>query len=505
MSISKKRILKNTLFLYIRMIVIMLVNLYVSREILSLLGVVDYGIYNVVGGVVGMLSFLNSTLSSSSQRFFSIEIANKNHTQLKEWFSLNVTLFIFIAILAIIVAETLGLWFLNNKMTIPQERLHVANVVYQSSIIAIVFQMIRVPYEGLIIARERMSIFASLSIFEAILKLGIVAMLTIYSADKLQLYGICTSMMTMLITMAYIIYCIVVFSESRYKPIWDSGKIKKLLSFSGWHILGSTSGVVRSYGINLLLNVFFNPAINAARAIAYQVSGTIQQLSGNFFVAVKPQIYKSYAERDIKGMVDLIILSTTLCVFLVSVIVLPIITRTEYILNLWLKDVPEYAVIFTQLVLVNAIFEATAAPTIAAALATAKIKKFEIVVSILAFSNLPISYILLRFGCPPEITMIVAITISCISVFARCKLLTGLINISFKRYSVLIIKLCISNILAYVLCMFISSQIPHNLMGMVWIVVVSTILLSITYYIVVFDTTERKSIVKHLPFIKKKQ
>ena len=291
MAINKKHILKNTLFLYVRMIIIMVVNLYVSKEILSLLGVVDYGIYNVVGGVVGMLSFLNSTLSSSSQRFFSIEIANDNQPQLKEWFSLNITLFIFIAIGAVIVAETLGLWFLNNQMTIPQERLHVANIIYQLSIIAIIFQMIRIPYDGLIIAREKMSIFAGISIFEALLKLGIVAVLTYTSSDRLLSYGICMTIMTLLITTIYVVYCNVKFSESHYKPLWNTDKVKQLISFSGWHILGSTSGVIRSYGINLLLNIFFNPAINAARAIAYQVSGTIQQHSGNFFVAVKPHIY----------------------------------------------------------------------------------------------------------------------------------------------------------------------------------------------------------------------
>lgn len=480
----------------------MVVNLYVSREILSLLGVVDYGIYNVVGGVVGMLSFLNSTLSSSSQRFFSIEIANGNHAQLKMWFSLNITLFIFIVIGAVIIAETLGLWFLNNKMTIPQDRLYAANVVYQLSIIAIVFQMTRIPYDGLIIAREKMSIFAGISIFEALLKVGIVAILTLTSKDRLLSYGVCMTMMTILITATHIVYCNVKFSESHYKLLWNSDKVKQLISFSGWHILGSTSGVIRSYGINLLLNVFFNPAINAARAIAYQVSGTIQQLSGNFFVAVKPQIYKSYAEKDIRGMVNLIMLSTTMCVFLVSIIILPILTRTEYVLNIWLKDVPEYAVMFTQLVLINAMFEATVGPMIAAALATAKIKQYEIVVSILTFSNLPISYVLLKQGCPPESTMIVAITLSYIAVFVRCQLLTKFIDISFKRYSILIIKLCLSNLLVYILCMLISQHIQYDFVGLIYVAVLSTILLSTIYIVFVFDKIERKNIIKHLPFLK---
>lgn len=502
MAIDKKRILKNTLFLYIRMIIIMVVNLYVSREVLALLGVVDYGIYNVVGGVVAMLSFLNSTLSSSSQRFFSVEIAKNNHTQLKEWFNLNVTLFLLMFVMVIILSETVGLWFLNNKMTIPHERLNVANIIYQISILGVAFQMIRVPYDGLIIAREKMSTFAGISILEALLKLLTVAMLTFISIDKLLLYGICITGTTLLITVVYIVYCKYNFPESHYKPLWNTDKIKKLVSFSGWHILGSTSGVVRSYGINLLLNVFFNPTINAARAIAYQVSGTIHQLSGNFFVAVKPQIYKSYAEKNISGMINLVMLSTAMCVYLVSIIILPILTRTEYILNLWLKDVPEYTIIFTQLVLINAMFEATAGPSIASALATAKIKKYEIVVSLLAFSNLPISYVLLKLGFPPESTMIVAISITCIGVFVRCYLLRGLIGISFRQYSMLILKLVFSNLSVYLLCKAISSYIPDTFIGFVLVALVSGIMLSVIYFIVAIDKAERKKILRYIPFVK---
>lgn len=483
------------------MVIIMVVNLYVSREVLALLGVVDYGIYNVVGGVVAMLSFLNSTLSSSSQRFFSVEIAQNNHAQLKDWFNLNVTLFLLMIIAVIILSETIGLWFLNNKMTIPHERMQTANIIYQISILGVAFQMIRVPYDGLIIAREKMGVFAGISILEALFKLVTVALLAFLSIDKLLLYGICITGTTLLITSFYVLYCKYNFLESHYKPLWDSDKIKRLVSFSGWHILGSTSGVVRSYGINLLLNVFFNPAINAARAIAYQVSGTIHQLSGNFFVAVKPQIYKSYAENNIRGMINLVMLSTAMCVFLVSLIILPILIRTEYVLNLWLKDVPEYTIIFTQLVLINAMFEATAGPSIASALATAKIKRYEIVVSLLAFSNLPISYVLLKLGYPPESTMIVAILISFIGIFVRCYLLKSLIDISFKQYSMLILKLIACNLIVYISCKKISLYIPNTLICFVLIFIISGIMLSVIYCIVALDKTERKKILKYIPFV----
>ena len=499
MSIDKKRILKNTVFLYLRMIIIMIVNLYVSREVLDLLGVVDYGIYNVVGGVVGMLTFLNSTLSSSSQRFFSIEIAKNNNERLKEWFSLNITVFALLILVVLVLSETIGLWFVNNKMTIPPDRIYATNIVYQLSIIAIIFQMFRIPYDGLIIAREKMNTYAYISILEAIFKIGIVAGLSVINFDRLITYGFLMLATTILTSLSYMLYCILKFPESHFKPLWDSQRIKELLSFSGWHFFGSTSSVIRSTGINLLLNVFFNPAVNAARAVAYQINSAVHQLSGNFFVAVKPQIYKSYAENNIKGMVSLIMQSTALCVFLVSIIVIPILTRTEYLLGIWLKEIPEYAVLFTQLVLINALFDSTAGPSIAAALATAKIKKYQMVVSFFMILNLPISYVLLRLGYPPQSTMITAIVITILLIFIRCYLLTQLIDFSFVSYSCLILKLIISSCVVIFALKYISSLLPETFVAFIVLSIISFVLLITIYLLFVFDKTERRNILNYIP------
>jgi len=291
--VNNKRLIKNTLFLYLRMLVVMAVGFYTTRKILSLLGIVDYGIYNVVGGIVAMFSFVNSTLSTSSQRYFSIELAKGDLKRLNQCFCLNITAFsIFIGIF-LVVSETIGLWFVNTQLTIPEERLFAANVVYQLSIITFCVHFFSIPYNALIVAHERMSAFAYISIVEALLKLGIVLILSIITWDKLIVYAILMCLASLGVTFSYIIYNRIHFKESKFNPYWNKTEIIELLSFSGWHFWGTFSMVIRSQGINILINLFFNPAINAARAIAFQVYHAVSQLSNNFFVAVKPQIYKN--------------------------------------------------------------------------------------------------------------------------------------------------------------------------------------------------------------------
>lgn len=281
-SENNKRIAKNTLFLYVRMLLIMGVNLYTVRAVLNLLGVVDYGIYNVVGGVVTLFSFISGTLTTSSQRYFSIELARENIKALQKIFCLNVTVFAIIILGIIILAETVGLWFVNVQMTIPENRLLAANIVYQFSILAFGFQMFSIPYNALIVAHEKMGAFAYIGIIEVILKLVVVFTLTITGSDKLILYGILMSLMALLITNIYRVYCRTHFVESKFFFYWNRTEATELMSFSGWHFLGTMAVVVRGQGINLLINLFFNPAINAARAIAFQIDAAVGQLSNNF-------------------------------------------------------------------------------------------------------------------------------------------------------------------------------------------------------------------------------
>lgn len=446
-SVNNKRIAKNTIFLYLRMLVVMGVGLYTVRAILDLLGVVDYGIYNVVGGVVGMFSFLNGTLSTSSQRYFSIELAKGDTKRLNQWFCLNITTFSIFILIFLVIAETVGLWFVNTKMTIPEERMFAANVVYQLSIVSFCVHFFNIPYNALIIAHEKMSAFAYISIIEAVAKLVIVYILSIISWDKLIVYGILMFLTSCGITSSYIIYNRTHFSESKFRPYWNKQEMMELLGFSGWHFLGTFSMIIRSQGINILLNLFFNPAVNAARAVAFQVYHAISQLSSNFFTAVKPQIYKSYAAGENKALYKLILRSTIMCSFLVSILVYPILANTPYILGLWLKTVPDYAIVFTQLVLINGLIESTNGPTAAAMLATGKIRNYELIVGGGIIFNLPISYIILKFGAEPTAAFIVTIIISLYVTFARAFLLSKKIGISFRSYVFMFSRLTLASLL----------------------------------------------------------
>ena len=497
-SANNKRIAKNTLFLYLRMIMVMGIGLYTVRAILDLLGVVDYGIYNVVGGVVGMFQFLNGTLATSSQRYFSIELAKGDKKQLNKWFCLNITTFSFFILIFLLLAETVGLWFVNTQMTIPSERLFAANVVYQLSVVSFCVSFFNVPYNALIIAHERMNAFAYISIVEAFLKLGIVFVLTCITWDRLIVYGILMFLTSCCITSSYILYNHRHFAESRYRPYWNKEEIANLISFSGWHFLGTISVVVRSECINILINLFFNPAVNAARAIAFQIYNAVSQLSNNFFVAVKPQIYKSYATKEYDALHKLILRSSIMCTFLVSIVIVPIMANINFILCLWLKKIPDYTIIFTQLVLINGLIDASSSSTIAPALATGRIKKFYLYVGTLYILNLPISYILLRCGYDAPITMVVSIVLSMITLFVRAYLLKDLVKLPFKQFFIVVWKMTVVTILIFAGVWYVGTLIDISIIQLLITTIVSCILHVVIYFTYVFDKHDSMVIMQYI-------
>ena len=498
---DNKQIAKNTLFLYIRMIIVMGIGLYVVREVLSLLGVVDYGIYNVVGGAVSMFSFVSGTLSTSSQRYFSIELAKEDFKKLKDWFCLNLTAFVFLLIIFLVIAETIGLWFVNTQMIIPEDRLFAANVVYQLSIFSFCIEFISIPYNALIIAHERMSAFAYISIVEAVLKLLIVFALKIIIFDKLIVYGALLFLTSAGITLSYIIYCHRHFVESRYHYYWNSSEIKELLGFSGWHFLGTFAVVIRSQGINILINMFFNPAINAARAVAYQVYSAVTQLSNNFFIAVKPEMYKCYALGQKEDLNTLINRSTIICTFLVSILVFPILANTKFVLGLWLTEIPNYAIVFTQLVLINSLIEASNGCTIAPALATGKIKKFQIWTSLFIMLNLPISYVALKLGAEPTVTMVISIVLSFITAIVKAYLLREMISFPFGRYIIVITKLSIASVLIWLSIYLTVYNIASSFGALLFLSLLIIIYISIIYCAFVLSRSDLKTV---MGFIKRK-
>lgn len=431
---NNKRIAKNTLLLYFRMLFLMLITLYTSSVILNALGITDYGIYNVVGGVVTMFSLLSGSLNAAISRFITFELGKGNQEKLERVFSSAVTIQAAIALVIFCLAETVGLWFLNAKMVIPEDRMVAANWCYQFSIITFAINLISVPYNASIIAHERMSAFAYISIFEAIGKLTVAWCIAISPIDRLVFYAAMVAVIAWAIRMVYATYCKRHFEECTYHFVYDHDLFKQMFNFAGWNFIGASSAVLRSQGISILLNIFFGPAVNAARAIGTKVNSAIMGFVHNFMVALNPQITKSYAVGDREYMFKLVFQGARLSYYILLLLSLPVILNTHYILVLWLKLVPEHTSLFVQLTLVLAMSESISNPLITAMLATGKIKNYQIVVGGLQLLNLPVSYLCLRLGAMPESVMVVAIIISQCCLAARLYMLRGMIGLRVRYY-----------------------------------------------------------------------
>lgn len=418
-SSNNKRIAKNTLYLYVRMLIVMLVSLYTVRVVLNALGAMDYGINNVVSGVVVMFSFLTSSMVAASQRFFAFYLGQNDTKKLSEYFIVSFWSYVGFIVLIFILAETLGLWFVMTQLTIPSERMGAAIWAYQCAIISFCFSIVSIPYNSIIIAREKMNIYAFGGLVEAFLKLLVAYLITLILFDKLKVYSVLMCVMMGSVNVFYIVYCLRKFPECRIKRFWDKNIFKEVMSYSLWNLFGALSVIIRSQGINILLNMFFNPVVNAARAIAYQVNGAINQFVNNFYKAVQPQITKYYAANDQKYLESLVFRSSRFCFYLIFLLSLPILIETPFVLKLWLKNLPENTVLFTRLVIIIAIIDSISYPLQTSISATGRIKYFQIVTGGLLLMNLPIAWLLLHWGYPPESTMYIAMAISIIAQVTR--------------------------------------------------------------------------------------
>lgn len=433
-SANNKRIAKNTLLLYIRMLFMMAISLYTSRVVLNTLGVEDYGIYNVVGGVVAMFGFINSSMSSATQRYITFALGKGNFENLQKVFSTALQIHVLIAAFIVVLGETIGLWFMYEKMQIPTNRIDVAFWVLQCSILSTVVMIVSVPYNADIIAHEKMSAFAYISVLEAVLKLAIVFILMLGYFDKLMLYALLLLTVQILIRFCYSIYCNKHFMETKYKHVWDKSLFKEMTGFAGWSLFGNLSSVLFGQGLNMLLNVFFGPVVNAARAIAVQVQNTIQQFVGNFQMALNPQITKTYAKGEIEEMHKLMFRSARFSFYLLFLLSLPVLLETNFILTVWLKTVPENTVIFLKIMICTSLIYSLANPLIIANQATGKVKKYQSVCGSILLLILPISYIFLKLGFPAYSVFIVHLIMEAITQFARMIILRSLIGIRIKEY-----------------------------------------------------------------------
>lgn len=502
---NNKRIARNTLLLYFRMLFLMLISLYTSRVILNALGVEDYGIYNVVGGVVTMFSVLSGSLSAAISRFLTFELGKGNKEKLKKVFSSSVTIQAAIAILIIILAETVGLWFLNEKMVIPVSRLTAANWCFQFSIITFAINLISVPYNAAIIAHEKMSAFAYISILEAIGRLTVAWCIAFNPIDRLIFYGGMVAIIGWVIYSVYMLYCKKHFEECSYHFIYDHDLLKQMFGFAGWNFIGASSAVLRDQGGNIILNLFFGPTVNAARAIAVKVNAVVVGFVNNFMMALNPQITKSYAGKEYDYMFKLIFQGARLSYYILLLLCLPIILNTHYILVVWLKLVPEHTVLFVQLTLLLAMSECISNPLITAMLATGRIRNYQIVVGGLQMMNLPIAYLCLYLGAIPESVVIVAIIISQFCLVARLYMLQNMIDLKVQDYLKgvyfnVVLVTTISSALPLLFAQYMTESMINSI-----IISISAILCTIlTEFFIGCSTDERKFVFRKLSSIKSK-
>lgn len=408
-SSNNKRLAKNTIFLYFRMILLMFVGLYASRVLLRTLGVEDYGLYNVVGSIVTMFGFLNSTLSTSTQRFLNIELGKQDTDSVKKVFSCSLLLHLILVAIVLLLAETAGLWYVIEKLVIPPGRETAALFVYQFSVISICIQIIQLPFMSTIIAHERMNVYAYVSIYEGLAKLGILFAIQILPYDNLILYALLLLCVQLSVALIYNIYCQRHFKEARFRVYYEKDLFRSMLGFSGWNIIGNLATVCNSQGLNMVMNAFFGTAINAARGIAFQVHNLVQQLIGNFQLAVKPQVIKYYAAGQMKEMTNLVFNAAKYSAFLVIIATIPLILEIRPALKLWLGDYPEYTVIFAQLILFRSIISSMTGNIVMVVHASGYLKNVGLFSGVILLLVLPISYILLKMGMPPYIPFIINI------------------------------------------------------------------------------------------------
>lgn len=503
-SANNKRIAKNTILLYFRMIFIMAVNLYTSRIVLQVLGAEDFGTYNVVGGVVTMLSFITASMSAATSRFITFELG-KEGGNAERMFQSATTIFYIFAIVGFILAETVGLWFVQTQLNIPEGRETAAFWVYQFSIVSFIISLLSVTYNALIIAKEKMGAFAYISIYDGLARLGILYLLYIIPFDNLIVYAGLLMFVQLSVRGIYTIYCKRNFSESNGKWLWDGSVSKQIFSYAGWTISGHLAIVGYTQGINILLNIYFGPVVNAARAIATQVQTALAQFYANFQTAIRPQVIKNYAQGNIEYMHSLVLRAGRISFMLAILVSLPFLAFTEYVLNLWLVNPPEHVVAFVRLTMIAGISNSLSQHTLMAIHATGDIKKFQIIEGGCLLTILPVSWLLLKFlQVPSEVVILVYVLVEVLTQFVRVYLVYPKIGLQIKSFFT---KIMIPSLVSLTLCaipayLLYRFAYPTNFLAFVCM---SLVLVAIECVIIVvfgLNNSERDIILTKLKILK---
>lgn len=458
---ENKRIAKNTAFMYIRMFFTVIFGLYTSRAVLAALGFDDYGLFNVIGGVIAMFGFINGAMTNTTSRYITFYLGKNNNIRLQEVFSTSFYIHVIIAVLIVVLGETVGLWYVCNKLVVPEGRFYIAMCLYQFTIITTAANIISVPFNASIIAYEHMSTFAIIAIVDSVLKLIIAISLAYVPFDRLLYYGIMILILQIINNVIYWLYSFKKFDGVRIRRVFDKEMFSEMFSFTGWNLFGNFSYLFFTQGVNLILNFFCGTSVNAARGIAVQVEGIIRQFATNVQTAINPQIIKSYSCDDKERFFSLIFASSRYCFYLLFLLTLPIILEADFLLTLWLGEFPQHTVNFLRITLVIVTLESLATPMFMANLASGKVKLYQTVMSVLSFVFIPITIMSIKYLEIPEIVFACTLILTIVEIVARIFIVHRQVGLSRRIYSkVVLLKISIVVALASIIptiahfCMF---------------------------------------------------
>lgn len=498
-SENNKRIAKNTAVLYLRTIFTLLVSLFTSRLILNVLGIDNFGIYNVVGGFVSMFSVMSSTFSAAIGRFITYELGRGDEDKLKNIFSTSLNIQICMALFIFVIGAILGSWFLNNKMSIPVERIYAANWVLYCSLISFCLNLLSIPYNACIIAHEKMTAFAYISILETILKLLIVYLLYISPVDILITYSILFLLVSIIIRYVYIIYCKKNFTECEYRPKIDKKLFREMAGFAGWNFFGNTAYMFNTQGVNMLMNVFFGVTVNAARGVAVQVQNAILQFVNNFTTAINPQITKKYAEGDTETLFTLICQGAKYSYFLLLIFTVPIFVESDYVLKLWLGNVPEYSSIFLKLILLGSYTTILGNTGYTAIMATGNIRNYQVSVTVIGCMVFPITWLFYYFGFSVTSTYYIYIVIYFILNFVRIYYMKVLMNFPPMLFiNKVMIPVIFVSLPVYLIPYILLDLFESSFIRLAFICIVCTLTSIISIYIIGLSKKEKSFVIKIL-------
>lgn len=483
MENNNLRIAKNTVFLAIRMVIVVCITLYTSRVILSVLGVTDYGIYNVVAGFVSMFAFLNNAMTTGVQRFYNYELGKNGLDGAHNVFNTSIWTQLVLGILIVLITESVGLWYINNKMVIPSERFGPALWIFHFSVCSLFINIMSVPFMAAIMSHERMGMYAYISIFDAIAKLIIALCLPLFSIDRLISYGFFLLLVTVLIFSVNACYAWYNFSEVRIRRVFHKELFRDLLAFSGWNVFGKFAIVMKGQGLNMILNLFFGPVVNAARGVAYQVNSALNGFVSTVTIAVKPQMTQSYAQGNIDRTFNLMFSISKLCYLVLLILAVPLCLELDYVLHLWLgENIPEYTGIFIILIVMSTFVNNLNAPVSFVVHATGKMKRYQIITSSIELLMIPASFIILKLGAQPWIVFVVEFVFVVIGQIASVIILNGLISFSIRNYLTEVVLPLVFPTVISCLVGFCFRSLFHEgflrLIGVIGVTFVTTVLIS---------------------------